>query len=170
MSKRKPARLSRNTPKRKAAPASAPVEPSSDRTPVDRRDIAMIDSALGRLPALDPSKLHEDRYPFLLDIAEPDHIFEATIEKLVRRALDDRENVWAPIHKPMLEADGPYNGYRAWMDEWRYAAFLVGVRYVVRALPAWWDTYRAGDDDFCRGIDRIVQAWSFRREQGKGGE
>jgi len=160
-------------PARKSRPASSRISPAPVTTPSEsydaavrrriadaprrgRREAAMIAAALEALPALNRAEMGSELFPFN-EVASADPV-QAVIEKLVRQRAPD--NSWNGVHGPMCKTDHSGNGYWAWIDVFRDAAFLVGVDYAMRSmpeLPDWWGEYQKLHPDLQNSIGVLVR-------------
>lgn len=103
-----------------------------------RSEADMIAHALAALPQESRESIGEDQYP-ANHLASTDRM-QAVIHKIMRRRLPG--NQWFRVHEA-LEAMEETDGYNTFIDGLRDVAFLVGLDYGRRALPAWWADYEA---------------------------
>jgi len=148
----------RKSPARSTRPrTSAPVDLNDPRRlkGVARREAAMITEALKDAPPLDSEETAES-FPF--DAVASSASVAAVVERLVRRRIPG--NVWNAVHDPMCKTDGSGQGYWAWTDAFRDAAFMVGVCYALRSmpdLPKCFADFHKLNADTRDGIERIIR-------------
>jgi len=103
-----------------------------------RSEANMIARALAGLPLESREDIGKGEYP-ANHLASTDRT-QSVIHKIMRRRLPGNE--WFRVHNA-LAAMEESNDYNAFIDGLRDVAFLVGLDYGRRALPAWWADYEA---------------------------
>ena len=128
-----------------------------------RSEADMIAAALTNAPMLDRESMGADLFPFN-DIASSDPVI-TVVDKLVRARAP--QNPWIAAHAALMKTDETGNGYAAFTDVFRDAAFQVGVDYALRSTrdtrPEWWAAYQSLDARTQLAIGVVV------RHAAKGG-
>lgn len=132
-----------------------------------RTEADMIASALEDAPLLDREGMGAEMYPFN-DIASAESV-QAVIPKIVRRRIP--ENPWNDAHRALMTTDQNGQGYASFNDVLREVAFMVGVDYAMRSLPAWWHHYESLPEDgkMLLGVMVADMADSASARAAKGG-
>ena len=115
----------------------------------------MIADALAGLPQESREAIGVDDYP--ANHLASSQVVQAVIDKILRKRMP--RNQWLRVHEALgavdeSSEDGAYNSF---MDGFRDMAFLVGMDYARRGLPAWWAEYLSLDDETKGHVGTVVR-------------
>lgn len=121
----------------------------------------MIASALENLPALDRKAQAGERFPY--NAVASSEAMQRTMMRIVRGRLPG--SPWADACAALIRTDESGTGFAEFLDAVRDVAFLAGVEYAHRSLPAWWSSYVSLDDGA-----RQMFGWMIASAADKDGE
>lgn len=151
-STRKPAQ------KAPAAPLARPVVDYTDRF---GRESDRLWSALQSAPALNLPAEARSMFPY--NSVASSAAMHVAIMRIVRHR--DPESRWPDACAALIRTDRGGNGFGAFLDAVRDVAFMAGVEYARRSLPAWWRSLEQLDADMQQHVGVIVE-----RAAGKDGQ
>lgn len=129
------------------------IRPSADalnRITRFRAERDMLASALEGAPPLNYDAEGREPAPFN-SIASTDAMRRALLKVIARR------NTF-PLAADLFRAVDQTPMFGDYLDAYRNAAFMAGVEYAMRSLPAWWPSYVALSDDLRRHVGVVVVA------------
>jgi hypothetical protein len=129
------------------------------------REARMIADALSGLPQESREAIGVGDYP-ANHLASSEAV-QAVIDKILRKRMP--RNQWLRVHRGLtgLDESSEDGAYNSFMDGFRDVAFLVGMDYALRALPAWFAVLPTLPDETRLSVGDYVNAAARHLREGE---